>query len=190
MSSIAVNSRPLCCPLRVLGLRLPPRFKLGAIVEDEIRGSVRVIGQSGARIPWPLAFYGRQRALIVCGELIRAVTSESVEVVAHWWGVSVERVRLMRRALGASAMNEGSIRLWTLCAQTPAFRRMARKARANAATPERRAKVAAANLCKKRPASVGRKIAAASAFVGSALLHFGSPAVSWRSLGESDRVLG
>jgi hypothetical protein len=116
-----------------------PRFKLSAIVEDEIRGSVRVIGFSAGRITWPLAFYGRQRSLVVCGDLVRAVRSESVQAVAHWWGVSVEKVRLLRRALGVPAMNEGSIRLWKMYAQTPEFRRKARKARANAGSPERRA---------------------------------------------------
>lgn len=32
-----------------------PRFKLGAYVEDEISGEVRIVGVSDARISWPLA---------------------------------------------------------------------------------------------------------------------------------------
>jgi hypothetical protein len=139
-----------------------PRFKFGAIVEDEIRGKVRIFGVSDAPIPWPLAIYRPQRSVVVYGALARAIRQESVQAVAYWWGISVEKVRLVRRALGVPAFNEGSSWLWKRYSQTPAFRRMSRKAWANAGTPERRAKVAASRLGKKHPDNVRRKIAAAN----------------------------
>ena len=138
-----------------------PRFKLGATVEDEIRGKVRIVGVSDARIPWPLALNWRQRSVVVYGALARAMRLESVQATAYWWGISVEKVRLVRRALGVPMFNEGSIRLWMANAHTPTFRRMARKAWANAGTLERRAKVSAANLGRKHSASTRRKIGAA-----------------------------
>jgi hypothetical protein len=52
------------------------------------------------------------------------------------WGVSVEKVRLLRRALGVPAINKCSLWLLNRYAQTPAFRRKARKAWANAGSPE------------------------------------------------------
>jgi hypothetical protein len=109
-----------------------PRFKLGAIVADEIRGEVKVIGVSDARIPWPLAFNWAQRSIVVYGPLTRAIRRESVQAVAYWFGISVEKVRLIRRALGVPAHNDGTTRLRKRFAETPTFRRMARKAWENA----------------------------------------------------------
>jgi hypothetical protein len=77
-----------------------PHFKLGAVVEDEIRGEVKINGVSEARVPWPLAIHRPQRSVIVYGALARAIRRESVQAVAYWWGVSVEKVRVVRRALG------------------------------------------------------------------------------------------
>ena len=31
-----------------------PRFRIGAVVEDEVRGEVTIVGLTGARIPWPI----------------------------------------------------------------------------------------------------------------------------------------
>ena len=77
-----------------------PRFKLGATVEDEIRGKVRIVGISDARIPWPLALNWRQRSVVVYGALARAMRLESVQAIAYWWGISVEKVRIVSPSLG------------------------------------------------------------------------------------------
>jgi hypothetical protein len=73
-----------------------PRFKLGAIVEDEIRGAVTVVGLTDARIPWPIARKGKYRALLVDKTLVAAIRRESVQAVAFWWGISVETVHVYR----------------------------------------------------------------------------------------------
>jgi hypothetical protein len=73
-----------------------PRFKLGACVEDEIRGEVTIVGLTDARIPWPIGLKGKARAYIVYGALARAVRRESAQAVMHWWGVSRPWVRACR----------------------------------------------------------------------------------------------
>jgi hypothetical protein len=42
-----------------------PRFKLEAIVDDEIRGAVTVVGMTDGRIPWSIGRKGKYRALLV-----------------------------------------------------------------------------------------------------------------------------
>jgi len=66
---------------------------------------------SAGLIQWPTAKTKARRSLILCGDLVRAVRSESNMAVAHHWGVSVYVVTKWRRALGVAPMNEGSLRL-------------------------------------------------------------------------------
>lgn len=139
-----------------------PRFKIGAVVTDELRGDVKIVGVSDARIPWPVAFHWRARSVVVYGALARAVRRESVQAVAHWWGISVEKVRLIRRALNVSDFNEGTMRLHRRYAQTPEFRRKAEKAWANAGSPERRAINSKAQQGRVHSKATCRKIAAAN----------------------------
>jgi hypothetical protein len=105
-------------------------------VTDEIRGEVKIIGISDARIPWPLAHYWAKRSVVVYRGLAKAIRRESVQAVAYWWGISVEKVRLVRRALGVPLHNDGTARLRQRYAKTPEFRRMARKAWATAGERE------------------------------------------------------
>jgi hypothetical protein len=109
-----------------------PRFKIGATVTDEIRGKVKIVGISDARIPWPLSQHWTQRSVVVYGALERAIRRESVLAVAYWFGISVEKVRLVRRALGVPFHNDGTAHLRQRYAKTPGFRRMARKSWATA----------------------------------------------------------
>jgi hypothetical protein len=113
-----------------------PRFKFGATVPDAIRGEVKIIGISDARIQWPLAHYWAQRSIVVYRSLVKAIRLESVQAVSYWWGISVEKVRLIRRALGVPVHNDGTTRLRKRFAETPTFRRMARKAWENAGRRE------------------------------------------------------
>ena len=48
-----------------------PRFKVGSVVQDEIRGRVPIIGVSDSRIPWPLAMNWTKRAPIIYGRYTR-----------------------------------------------------------------------------------------------------------------------
>jgi hypothetical protein len=135
-----------------------PRFKLGAIIKDEIRGEVTVVGLTDARIPWPIVKYGRFRSYAVFGGLAKAVRLESNVALRYWFGVSKSWVWACRRAFGVPAMNEGTRRLRVSNADTPEFRRSARKAWANASTPERRAKSSASHLGKSHKPSTRRKL--------------------------------
>jgi len=49
-----------------------PRFKIDATVTDKIRGKVKIIGVSDARIPWPMGRKGFHRGYMVVGALVRA----------------------------------------------------------------------------------------------------------------------
>ncbi len=75
----------------------PPRFKVGGTLDD-LRGPKRVIGISEAG--WPLAHYGRKTCVVLTGDLIHAIHTESVQAVARAWGISCEKVRRFWRALG------------------------------------------------------------------------------------------
>jgi len=138
-----------------------PRLKRGAIVEDEIHGTVTIIGLSDGRIPWPIGRKGVHRVYVVFGALARAVRRESAQAVCHWFGVSRPWVVKCRRALDVPINNEGTRLLRVCYADTPTFRRITREAKRRSLRPEARAKNAAAHRGVKRPAGVVRKMAEA-----------------------------
>ena len=86
----------------------PPRFRVGGTLDDRLRGSKRIVGITNALIPWPQFYNARKRALIVCGDLVHALHVESVQAVAHHWGIHPETVRRLRRALGVIVRNAGT----------------------------------------------------------------------------------
>lgn len=135
-----------------------PRFRYGAVVEDAIRGPVRIVGLTGGRIPWPIGTRvdgsGRARGLILYGALARAVQRESNLAVAYWFGVTGQTVTKWRRALGVDELNDGSHKLKVEFGKEPWFKRARRKAWSKARDPDRRAKIAAAKRGKSRPAHV------------------------------------
>src|SRR5688500_8779432 len=90
-----------------------PRFRLGANVNCEVRGELRIVGMTDARIPWPFARsrYGRN-SLVVYGGLTRAVLRESVLAICHWFGVNYQTVTKWRKALRVPPRNNGTRRLW------------------------------------------------------------------------------
>jgi hypothetical protein len=62
-----------------------PRFRIGAIVDDEVRGAVRIVKITDAPNPWPIgkAKDGRL-ALVVYGGLVKAARRAGV-AFCHWW---------------------------------------------------------------------------------------------------------
>jgi hypothetical protein len=97
-----------------------------------------------APIQWPATRRGRRAAVIVCGDLVRAVRVESAIAVAFHWGVSMKTVGHWRRALGAPRTTNGTRRLaidYTADKLTAEVRAKAERARDCA---EVRAKMSAA----------------------------------------------
>jgi hypothetical protein len=104
-----------------------PRFRYGSTAKDEIRGEVKVVGMTNARIPWAIGLRGRARALVMSGALARAIHRESCIAVAYWWGVTAGTVRSWRRLLGVSANTDGTHRLRSAYGETPANIRKLRR---------------------------------------------------------------
>jgi hypothetical protein len=138
-----------------------PRFKYGSVVQDEIRGEVKVVGLKNARIPWPIGLRERGRALVIMGDLARAVRWESALAISYWWGVWPNAVTAWRKALGIPLSNEGTHRLRNKYTQILAFKRNLRKAVLMSNGPEQRAKIAAALKGRKRPEHAIRAVSAA-----------------------------
>jgi hypothetical protein len=92
----------------------PPKARRGDTLSCEYRGcNVRVGGMSSdVPIQWPTVFKTGRRSLIVCGELVRAIRTESVIAIAHHWGVNVVTVWFWRKALGVPRITEGTERLY------------------------------------------------------------------------------
>jgi len=76
-----------------------------------LRGLVKFAGFTNARIPWPTVKKCGSASLILCGDLIRAVKTESKPAVAYYWGVCDATVKNWKRILKVPAMTEGSRRL-------------------------------------------------------------------------------
>lgn len=95
------------------GPYVAPAWRKGEPLECEYRDEdVRVGGLTDALIPWPRMLKSGRPALIVCGDLTRAVRAESVIAIAHHWGVGVVTVWKWRVALGVDPINEGTARLY------------------------------------------------------------------------------
>lgn len=88
-----------------------PRYKAGQVISCAIRGKVTITGLSKGPILWPQCRPRSVLALVVYGDLEKAVHRESAAAVAHWWGVAWTTVRRWRRALGVTRFNAGTLRL-------------------------------------------------------------------------------
>lgn len=127
-----------------------PLFNFGKVVMDEVRGEVKIVGLSAAKIPWPIGKRGRAKSLVVYGGLADAVRKESNQAVCHWWGITPQTVTKWRKALDVEPLNAGSREL---------FVRYGREERTLDAlplsrSPESRRKIAEARRGKPRPKSV------------------------------------
>jgi hypothetical protein len=144
---------------KMLGTYRTPRVRIGRVLSCEARDfDVIVSGHTDARIPWPLG-YSRERggssALIVYGDLARAVRTESNQAVCFWFGITPQTVSKWRKALGVGLTNAGTHRLRSDYQQAPWARRARAKAVAKARDPDRRAKIAAAKRGRARPTPPG-----------------------------------
>lgn len=92
----------------------PPKATRGDILACEYRGCDVKVGGMSSDIPiqWPTAYKTGRRSLIVCGDLVRAIRTESEQAVAHHWGVNIVTVWHWRKALGVPRITEGTERLY------------------------------------------------------------------------------
>jgi hypothetical protein len=143
---VALGARPITVPrdpsLReddryrlIDGPYYPPRTARGRFLICQLRGKVKVGGYSDAPIPWPRIW--RRRSLVICGDLLRALRTESVYAVSYHWGLSRAIVSYYRQQLSIPRHNPGTYRL---------FREIVIEA---ARTPEARAKLSAATEGKR-----------------------------------------
>src|SRR5205085_2279386 len=131
-----------------------PRCRVGKRLVCEARGAVAVCGMSAGRIPWPVGKRGRAKALVVFGDLARAVRTESNQAVCHWWGVTPQTVSGWRRLLGVPRATEGTTRLYRDYTPERLPRHVQERALAKANSPEANAKKGAAWKGKPRPPHV------------------------------------
>jgi hypothetical protein len=117
---------------------------------------VRITGVSEAPIPWPLGQLlkgGRRPALVLYGDLAKAVKRESAEAVMHFWGVKANTVWTWRKALGVPQYNQGTTALKSELL-SPWLDEIRPAAIAVAGSAERREKIAASGRGKPRPPHV------------------------------------
>jgi hypothetical protein len=90
----------------LFGPYAPPRARRNRRLRCEMRGLLRVGSWSDGPVPWPRRY--RTASIILCGDLVRAVETESVEAVSHHWGVCRNVVQKWRRALHVLESNPGT----------------------------------------------------------------------------------
>lgn len=83
------------------------RAKIGSILKCKVQGEVKVNRISGALIPWPMAHSG----LVLYGGLVKAVKTESVASICHWFGVKDRTVSKWRSTLGVGRFTKGTKKL-------------------------------------------------------------------------------
>lgn len=132
-----------------------PRFRFGATVDDETRGSVIVCGLSDAPIPWPLGrLQGRSsRGPIIYRDLAKAIRRESSSAICFWWSVTPQTVTRWRKLLGVPMNNEGERRLRAENGRRN-WPKVKPKFHAKTKAPERRRKIREARLGKRRSPDV------------------------------------
>lgn len=111
-----------------------PKSRVGEEIRCAIRGKVKIVSKSPGRMRWPRCRPSIAHVLIVCGDLERAIRTESVRAVAYWWGVTPHTVFNWRRALGVKRYTPGTTKLFS----------------AGYADPKRNEKIAAAKRGKPR----------------------------------------
>jgi hypothetical protein len=139
---------------RLLGKYRTPRVSVGRVVRCEIRGEVEVASFTDAPIPWPRCRTSRRHAIILYGDLARAVRRESAQAVGYWWGVDIQTVWRWRKVLGVGATTPGTSRLRSDYTKEPWAIEAQAAMQAKAGDPERREKIAAAKRGKARPPHV------------------------------------
>jgi hypothetical protein len=143
---------------RLLGTYRTPRCRIGQWVRCAVRGEVQIKAISDGPIPWPMCQTGTRLGLVVYRGLEKAIRTESVQAIAHWWGVGRCSVWLWKKALGVPASTPGTKRLRVEHNKEPWAIEARAKAHAQSRDPiqdqERRQKISEAKRGKPRPPHV------------------------------------
>ena len=92
---------------------IPSGYGIGDTISCAYRGrDVLIGGITDAPVQWISIRKTGKPFVILCGDLIRAVQTESEVAVAHNWGVDKETVRKWRRALGIGRMTAGTTQVF------------------------------------------------------------------------------
>lgn len=119
----------------------PPAVRRDAWLMDEERGNVCVGGYSEGRIPWPRVKKTGTASLILCGDLVRAVKTESALAIKYWFGVGDGVIARWRKTLKVKQTgSEGSRRLYQQYKPRKLTEERVERARENAKSEESRAK--------------------------------------------------
>lgn len=149
-------------PLRheLIGRYCTQRFRIGNFVECGMRGPVRIVGLTDAKIPWPIGQAAGKgaRGPVVYQGLERALRLESNVAICHWWGVTAQTVRKWRKALGIGPHTKGSLRLRAAYGADPERAAARAEGFRSADLTEARARMAETKRGVPRPASVKRKL--------------------------------
>ena len=138
----------------------PPVVPIGGHLKCELRGDLKVGGYTNAIIPWPVAL-NHAKQLILCGDLVRALKTESRAAVVFHFGISPQWISEYRGRLGIERFTPGSMRLfWRTVnlARTPEARKKMsrqREGRKDLMLPEDREKLRA---IQQRPKSKEWKV--------------------------------
>lgn len=127
-------------PKLINGPYHPPACQIGDWLDDAIDGRVQVGGWTDAPIPWPRRKKTGRHSPILCGDLVLAVQTESVEAISHYLAVGATTVWKWRKALGVDRITNGTRKL--LQERTGVPPEASARGRARAMRPESRAKMA------------------------------------------------
>lgn len=134
-----------------------PTCRRGDWLDDERDGRVEVGGWTDAPISWPRRKKTGRHSPILCGDLLRAVRTESVAAICYHWGVGATTAWAWRKALGVDT-TDGSQRIARRGVPDDA----AARGREHAATPEARARMAASKRGKPAPPQTRAALLAAA----------------------------
>lgn len=128
----------------MLGNYCTPKVRIGQIVTCEVRGPLKVVKLVDSPIQWPWGGAGRgQLSPIVFKDLAKAVRTEAVIDICRAWGISDSPVRHWRRKLGVTKSPGTTIRRQKMM-RGPKGQKIRKAGYKSLSSPERRAKIAAA----------------------------------------------
>lgn len=91
-----------------------PICRIGGTLPDlrHHRTEKTVRGITDAIIPWPYYRMNKGPSLILCGDLVIALNTESPLAISYYWGISLSFVVALKRAINAPKRTEGTKARW------------------------------------------------------------------------------